>query len=227
MNVRTMREDAVLQSGGVSDEVVYQLFVEIIEKINARGRLLDFGAGKGKLLELLFEMKRFTTLTGIDLYNRPKAIPESIDWHTQDLNNITSYPSQSFDIVVSAEVIEHLENPRAAAREWYRILAPNGLLIFSTPNNESIRSILSLIMKGHYVFFLDSSYPAHITPVLQKDAERILLEAGFTELETHYSNQGGIPKLPKISWQQISFNILGGKRFSDNMLVVARKNNNV
>jgi len=223
MGLQNIHKDAVLQSGGISDENIYQIFKNVIQEYNAEGRLLDYGAGKGRLLEHLYKMNRFKSLSGIDLYDKSANIPASIDWKMQDLNGVTSYSSDSFDVIVSAEVIEHLENPRAIAREWNRILAPNGLLIFSTPNNESIRSILSLLFKGHYIYFLDSSYPAHITSILEMDAKRIVKEAGFSDISIRYSNRGGIPKIPRFSWQNISFGILKGKRFSDNMLVVAKK----
>ena len=35
--------------------------------------------------------------------------------------------------MVSAEVIEHLENPRGVAREWFRLLRPGGSVLLSTP----------------------------------------------------------------------------------------------
>jgi 2-polyprenyl-3-methyl-5-hydroxy-6-metoxy-1,4-benzoquinol methylase len=119
-------------------------------------------------------------------------------------------------------VIEHLENPRQVAREWFRILKPGGTLILSTPNNESIRSLMALLVRGHYVAFLDSCYPAHITALLRKDLVRILTEAGFSDVRFHFTDHGGLPKLPAVSWQQVSWGLLNGCRFSDNVIATAR-----
>jgi 2-polyprenyl-3-methyl-5-hydroxy-6-metoxy-1,4-benzoquinol methylase len=138
------------------------------------------------------------------------------------LNDADALPAASFAAVVAAEVIEHLENPRQVAREWFRILKPGGTLILSTPNNESIRSLLALLMRGQHVAFLDSCYPAHITALLRKDVQRILSEAGFSDVRFHFTNSGGLPKLPAITWQQVSFNLLKGCRFSDNLIATAR-----
>jgi SAM-dependent methyltransferase len=40
----------------------------------------------------------------------------------------------SFDLVLALEVIEHLEEPERAIREWAEMLAPGGALICTTPN---------------------------------------------------------------------------------------------
>jgi len=38
------------------------------------------------------------------------------------------YPDDSFDVVVSRSVLEHLEDPGAAFREFHRVLKPGGHL---------------------------------------------------------------------------------------------------
>jgi 2-polyprenyl-3-methyl-5-hydroxy-6-metoxy-1,4-benzoquinol methylase len=139
-----------------------------------------------------------------------------------DLNNANAIPAASFDVVIAAEVIEHLENPRQVAREWFQILKPGGTLVLSTPNNESIRSLTALLVRGHYVAFLDSCYPAHITALLRKDLERILSEAGFSDIRFHFTDHGGLPKLPAVSWQRVSLGLLKGCRFSDNVIAAAK-----
>ena len=96
------------------------------------------------------------------------------------------------------------------------------MLILSTPNNESFRSILTLLFRGHYAHFREKSYPAHITALLRKDLERILTEAGFTTARFHYTNSGMLPRV-RFSWQQVSFGVLGGLRFSDNVIAIAQK----
>lgn len=217
------RYDAAQASGGVSSDPIYELFSRLVLSRGLKGCLLDFGAGRGILTRCLFDLNIFSYVAAVDILERSETLPLGIKWSHCDLNERTALEDEQFDVIVSAEVIEHLENPRAVAREWFRLLKPGGQVLFSTPNNESIRAILALIFRGHYVCFGEGSYPAHIVALLRKDIERILNEAGFVGYEFHFTNHGSIPKLPRVTWQLVSFGSLRGVRFSDNVLCIACK----
>lgn len=222
-NLRDQREIAATASGGTSSEPIYTTFEEVINQLDLRGDCLDFGAGMGSLTSRLHSLNRFSSVTAIDIINRPGNLDSSIKWISRDLNIASDLPCESFDIIVASEVIEHLENPRFIAREWFRLLRPGGILLISTPNNESFRSIAALICRGHFIAFSDTCYPAHITALVRKDIERILKEVGLSSLEFVFTNVGGIPKLPKLSWQRVSGGLLQGLRYSDNLIAIARK----
>lgn len=220
---KVQRKLASVASGGISNEAVYAAFEQVLTQFDLKGEILDFGAGIGNLTQRLQALGRFSCITAIDLMSRPDGIDESIGWISWDLNEALNIPAQSFDVIVSAEVIEHLENPRAIAREWFRLLRPGGILVFSTPNNESWRSLVTLLLQGHFVYFSDTCYPAHITALLRKDIERILSETGFSKSKFVFTNVGGIPKLPWLHWQTVSGGLLRGLRYSDNLLAIAHK----
>jgi 2-polyprenyl-3-methyl-5-hydroxy-6-metoxy-1,4-benzoquinol methylase len=222
-NLYTQRQLASLASSGISTEPVYSAFEQVIIELDCKGEILDFGAGRGNLIKRLQKLDRFSNITAIDMMQRPREIDPSIKWISWDLNEDLNIPAESFDVIVSAEVIEHLENPRFVAREWFRLLRPGGFLIFSTPNNESWRSLFTLLLQGHFVYFGDTSYPAHITALLRKDIERILVEAGFSLPTFVFTNIGAIPKFPRLHWQTISAGLLKGIRYSDNLLAIANK----
>ena len=48
----------------------------------------------------------------------------------------TPFPNESFDAVVSGEVIEHLENPEMLIHEMERLCRKGGIMIISTPHLE-------------------------------------------------------------------------------------------
>jgi 2-polyprenyl-3-methyl-5-hydroxy-6-metoxy-1,4-benzoquinol methylase len=222
LTLEEQRLQAAEASSGISSEVIYDRILKVIGDYDLRGCALDYGAGIGNFTRKLLASGRFEQIDGADILLRPENLPSTIRWHRLDLNDADAIPATSFDVVIAAEVIEHLENPRQVAREWFRILKPGGTLILSTPNNESIRSLMALLLRGHFVAFLDSCYPAHITALLRKDLRRILTEAGFSEVRFHFSNHGGLPRLPAVSWQQVSLGLLKGCRFSDNLIATAK-----
>ncbi|MBD1873991.1 methyltransferase domain-containing protein [Nodosilinea sp. FACHB-131] len=217
------RQQAAEASAGISSGAIYTCFERELLHRSANGSVLDWGSGQGLLTQRLMNLKQFQSITAADIQPRPETIDAAIQWSQADLNNPLNLEAEIFDVIVSAEVIEHLENPRAVAREWSRLLKPGGLLIFSTPNNESWRAILALILQGHFVDFGDSSYPAHITALVRKDITHILNEAGFCSPEFAFTNVGKIPKLPRYQWQSLSLGFLRGLRFSDNILAITHK----
>lgn len=223
LSIREQRQMASLASGGTSGDFIYAKFLSLIKQFNLKGDCLDFGAGTGNLTKQIHELNCFDSVSATDIMERPLELDLSINWIADDLNNSLDIPSCRYDVIVSAEVLEHLENPRAIAREWFRLLRPSGTLILSTPNNESWRSLLALLIQGHFVSFSDSCYPAHITALLRKDLERILSEAGFRAVEFVFTDYGGLPKMPQRSYQELSFGMLKGIRYSDNLLVFANK----
>ncbi len=222
-DLQEFRRIASEHSEGNSAPHIHQLFIDSLSSLNAKGRILDFGAGQGTLTIALDKTNQFDQVSAADLYPRPDNINDSIEWFEKDLNAEISGLDSQFDFVVAAEVIEHLENPRLIFRQWMKLLKPGGYLLCSTPNNESYRSILSLILRGHFIAFTDAEYPAHITALVAKDLERISLEAKFQNIQFKYTNFGAVPKMTSLTWQKISMGLCKGKRFSDNIMLICQK----
>ena len=56
------------------------------------------------------------------------------------------YADEEFDLVIFAEIIEHLQNdPCKVLREIKRVLKPNGTLILTTPNVARLENVTRLI----------------------------------------------------------------------------------
>ena len=210
-NLEEKRMQAAQASGGTSSGPILEAASRLLTHCGAKGELLEFGAGTGDFLKHLLACGFPGRMTGTDLLPRPGLLPEEVVWIQADLNHpLVSVPDDSFDVIVSTEVIEHLENPRAMIREFWRLLRPGGKVILTTPNQESLRSLLALLFSGHYAAFQDSCYPAHITALLRKDLRRIFAEAGFQGLEFSYTDHGYIPKWTRRTFQQMSAGVLRG-----------------
>lgn len=53
-----------------------------------------------------------------------------------DANHITRFIHEQFDFVYSSHCLEHMEDPRAALREWWQLVKPGGHLIFIVPDED-------------------------------------------------------------------------------------------
>jgi 2-polyprenyl-3-methyl-5-hydroxy-6-metoxy-1,4-benzoquinol methylase len=208
-------------SGGTSNSEIKQMVMEIITAQGIKGRVLDFGAGKGELIELLSRIDGIEP-HGVDIMKRPEDIPSAISWRQQDLNDELSCAPEYFDAVICSEVIEHLENPRFVFRSLFAALRPGGKLVLTMPNQENVRSFLTLIFRGHFASFQEQDYPAHITALLRTDLIRMCQETGFSEPYFYYTNSGWMPKA-RTTWQKASLNLLRGRLFSDNLGMAATK----
>ena len=214
-----MDEKSLIQSLGLSSDVIYDIAVRVLRP--EERSILDLGCGQGQLLKRLRDAGA-QDLTGCDGYHYPELDTQGIRFVQADLQKEFPFADNSFSAVSAIEVIEHLENPWHFVREIFRVLKPGGLALVSTPNNECITSTLSLITRGYFSAFADSCYPAHITPVLRNDLDRMFRKAGAKNPQVIWSDSGRIPRLDQ-RWQSISKSLFRGKFFSDNYLLQGRK----
>lgn len=111
----------------------YYLAVDYI-----KGDLLELGCGEGRGVALLAPIA--DSFTAID------KISEVVDELTQKFPDYTfkreSFPpldgteSNSFDTIVSFQVIEHITDDRKFLKEIWRVLRPGGKAIITTPNKK-------------------------------------------------------------------------------------------
>ena len=107
-------------SGGTSTSSIKDMVVRIIAEHRIKGRVLDFGAGTGELINRLARLDGLQ-MHGADILPRPVTIPDGVAWHQADLNDALELHEEPFDAVICSEVIEHLENPRSVFRNLGRL----------------------------------------------------------------------------------------------------------
>src|SRR3990172_7468535 len=143
------------QIGGPRHYFRESLILRVIKQELPAGRILDIGCGTGSLMEQL--ARRGYEVSGVD------ASDECIQRTTERLSHVTQnmppvvkkgraeqidFPDQSFDAVIAAEVLEHVEGDDLAVKEFHRLLKPGGLCLITVPANPALWDISDEIA-GH------------------------------------------------------------------------------
>jgi 2-polyprenyl-3-methyl-5-hydroxy-6-metoxy-1,4-benzoquinol methylase len=206
------------QSLGTSAPAIYRTVARLLAQRGASGTLADIGCGGGHLWRALGSA--FSRCVGVDAV-RYDDLPDVVEFVPADLDRLPlPLPDGSADVVTALEVIEHLENPRAFCRELARVAKPGGWVVVTTPNQLSLLSLLSLVVKKRFGAFQDSSYPAHITALLEVDLRRIARECALDAIEVSYTEQGRVPGTGAHYPAALSAGL--PRLLSDNLVLIGR-----
>jgi len=150
-------------------------------------RALDVGCGAGLLTEPLARMG--AAATGLD------AAPENIaaaKLHAEGQGLLIDYrhgsvetlgAGETFDLVCSMEVVEHVTDPAAFVAGLARSLAPGGLMLLSTPNRTAL-SRLALITLGEGTGQIPKGTHDWQKFLKPDELEALLQQAGLRVIET-------------------------------------------
>lgn len=109
------------------------LFAEcVLAAASPTATILDLGAGAGIVPQLDFRGK-VGRVCGVDL--DPRVTKNSfLDEGVVGLADAIPYPDETFDLVLSANVLEHLSDPVTSFREVARVLKPGGRFFTKSPS---------------------------------------------------------------------------------------------
>ena len=134
---RAMDDDAYLDEEDGRRATANRL-LDLLEPGPPPGRLLDVGCGHGLLLDEA--RRRGYDAEGIDLSARAAAYARGrlgLTVGEIPLEALGPEEDGRWDVVVVADVLEHLKDPRAAIARLHGLLAPGGALLLVTPDPSS------------------------------------------------------------------------------------------
>ena len=152
-----------------------RIYLDLIEPHrHGQSRLLEIGCGTGDFL--VEATSRGFDVTGIEIS------PSSSETATKRLDNgrvicgtldSVNLPAASFDVIANSDVVEHVRDPAAFAREAFRLLKPGGVMLVVTPSLDSwSRKLLRrwwMEYKTEHLFYFGV-----------RSLSRLLRDAGFS-----------------------------------------------
>jgi SAM-dependent methyltransferase len=130
-------------------------------------------------------------------YREVKTVP--------DLNrDPLPFPDQTFDLIVSKDVFEHLMDPLFVLSEIRRVLKPGGMFLFHVPNHFPLGARLKFLFANDidtFSYFMGESrwtFP-HVRFYEQSDSLATLRQNGFTVRKDLSWLFASLPVLSRIS----------------------------
>lgn len=138
----------------------YHEILDRFEAVRSTNRLLDVGCGIGYFLDVA--KQRGWEVYGTEYTDKAIEICASkgITMHKGVLDP-KNYPAESFDVITSFEVIEHINQPNPEIANMVSLLRKGGYLYITTPN---FNSLLRYHLKGAYNVICWPEHLSYYTP---------------------------------------------------------------
>ena len=180
-----------------SDNPVHQrlLFPYVEAAAMVSGNVLEIGCGWGRGLELL--TKAADHYTGIDkneeLIKALQAEYPTSTFISANIPPLSTLADNTFDYIVTFQVIEHIENDDLFIKEAHRVLKPGGKLFLTTVNKTFSLTLNPWHVREYYADGLKSFMAKYFPKVETKGIH------GNDKVMTYYEqNKESVKKLTRF-----------------------------
>jgi SAM-dependent methyltransferase len=223
---------------GTHDRVL-QVFGQSID-FRSSPAVLDIGAGQGALSKRLHDAGAKVSACDV--------VPEQFDVPGVLFRPVTSdgrlpFDDGQFDAAVAIEVLEHIDGHDRFFAEVSRVLRPDGLVMFTTPNILSLKSRLRFLFTGFFYSFgplepfTRDPVSQHIAPFSVNRYEWMLSQHGLrlTDLQTDKIQTSSVmmsllvPFIRLATWMGFGGSELAARQnssvalFGRKLIILARK----
>lgn len=196
--------------------------VKLLQQANLQGKsCLDIGPGTGRWLSFV-KQNGASRLVGVDISAEALSRcahlcdeQQKVDLEKEALN----FADNSFDVIVSIEVLEHLREPQNYLNEIVRTAKPGATVVMSIPNIASFLSRVRLLFG--YLPSAVALDPTHVGFYCQSDLTHLL--AKYEQKPSFIPTSFSLNPFNRKSRLRISTNsLLSG--FDDNLLFTFKVN---
>lgn len=150
-------------------------------------KILEIGCGNGFVASRLAEAGHNVTAidvshTGIDVA-RATYQRTGLRYHRASVYDVEAFAEfRDFDVVLSIEVIEHLQFPKAIFERAADVLKPGGCVLITTPYHGYVKNLVISLTDGwdrHLAVSWDTGHLRFFSP---RSMQKMAVEAGFDEV---------------------------------------------
>ncbi len=199
-------------------------FLEATTLITSGKSGLELGSGAGKLASLLQE--RGISIIGSDIsetaVEHARKLYPAVDFRAHSAENLP-YDDNTFDLVMSFDVLEHLSDVDRHLGQVRRVLKDNGHYLCQTPNKFS--NVIFETLKTHSMQWKKYHPSLHYYGQLKRRLEKNGFDPQFVKMNT--MNEYAVKKFERIGLPGWLFRWINFRyvpfRLQTNFYVIARK----
>lgn len=174
------------------------------------GTILDVGCGAGVLGKCIKDQWPDCVVTGIDAdpglletaqRHLDRTVPYNLELHKGALPKM----DQRFDVIIFADVLEHLSSPETTLRDACLLLKPGGHVVTSIPNVRHYSTMIALAIFGTWPRRDRGIHDrTHLRFFARKDILHMLEHSGLEPVREHRN----LRLIEGLSWTNIPAKIL-------------------
>lgn len=179
-----------------AEEVLFNIPLRkeyILSAIGKGKRVLDVGCLGGKISKLI--MEQHNEVWGVEINPASAAMAEQrgVPVKVANVEEGLPFDNASFDVVNAGEIVEHLYDTKFFFSECSRVLKPGGMLLFTTPNLNSLENRVRILAGGYLAMvgaYPEDHFGDHIRIFNVSKIRELCSQTGFEVREIR-----GIPTL--------------------------------
>jgi SAM-dependent methyltransferase len=121
-----------------SDNPIHQRLLKayVVAQEYIKGDVLEVGCGEGRGIDLVLpRAKSYSAIDKIaDVIDQLKTKYPTGTFFSGNIPPLGPFADNSFDVVITFQVIEHIQDDVSFLKEIHRVLKPGGLVIITTPS---------------------------------------------------------------------------------------------
>ncbi len=133
------RTQYLAEANGARTRLTREIVDHVIHLVGEHSRVVDIGCGVGELLVALRLRCLGISVAGLDFSAKAiegarRNLPGG-EFVLHEIANLP-YPTDTFDLVLCTDTLEHMERPREVVEELARICGPGGHVVIVVPDGE-------------------------------------------------------------------------------------------